>query len=379
MEQRLPNPSTKVKPVLRVGTLVDVFHETPFVSIIVPARNEEDVITACLESLVRQQEIAHEVILVDDGSTDKTVELARNVEGVHVITARPLLEGWTGKNNACFSGVLWAKGNWLLFTDADTVHQPHSFYTALDEAKEHLAALVSYSPKQEVRSLAEMLVMPVIFRELAKKYPPEKVSDTESTVAAANGQFLMVDAEIYRALGGHDSVHKEILEDVALAKLFKDNGHKIFFRYGGDVVRTRMYRTLRQLIEGWTKNLILLFPSPLHMVLGKMMQLSLLFGSALFFLGSIESGAQNQYTFAALIFIATYLAFVLSVRKAHFGWGPSLLAPFGNILFLILLLRSYIQRNVYGRTQWKGRKYTTNENGVQNQFKSKSQPTEGTL
>jgi glycosyltransferase involved in cell wall biosynthesis len=337
------------------------------------------VITACLESLVRQQDVAHEVLLVDDESTDKTVELARKIDGVTVITARPLVEGWTGKNNACFSGALWAKGNWLLFTDADTFHQPHALKTALDEAKENLAALVSYSPEQEIHSLAEMLVMPVVFRELARTYPPEKVSNRESPIAAANGQYLLVDAEIYRSLGGHEAVHEEVLEDVALAKSFKSARHGIFFRYGGDVVRTRMYRSLLHLIEGWTKNLVLLFPNTRRIVMRKTIQIAILFISAVLFAQAVANGARSQSIYSALIFVGLYLAFTLSARKAHFGWLPSLLAPFGNIFFLILLLRSHIQKNVYGRTQWKGREYSTQKKNGPSQYQSKSQPTEGTL
>ena len=334
---------------------------------------------ACLESLVTQQEIAHELILVDDGSTDKTAELARKIEGVHVIPARPLVEGWTGKNNACFSGALWAKGNWLLFTDADTVHQPHALKRALEEAREHLATLVSYSPEQEIHSLAEMMVMPVIFRELAKAYPPDKVSDKNSTFAAANGQFLLVEAEAYRYLGGHDAVHGEVLEDVALAQLFKSNGNNIFFRYGGDVVRTRMYRSLQKLVEGWTKNLSMLFPHVGRMVIVKALHLSLLFIAAVFVVQAIADGAQNQLAVTALIFCGVYSSFAISARKAHFGWIPSLLAPFGTMFFIILLLRSHIQRNVYGRTRWKDREYETRKNDGLNEFKQKSQPTEGTL
>src|SRR5262249_37295365 len=118
----------------------------------------------------------------------------------------------------------------------------------------------SYSPEQVVVSFWEKSVMPVIFAELAGKYRPAEVSDPLSPAAAANGQYILVERNAYNAIDGHAAVAGEILEDVALARAMKRSGRNIKFRYGGDAVRTRMYRTFGQLREGWTKNLALLFP-----------------------------------------------------------------------------------------------------------------------
>ena len=102
--------------------------------------------------------------------------------------------------------------------------------------------------------------MPVIFAELAAQYRPSQVSDPNSPAAAANGQYILVTREAYDAIGGHAAVATSLLEDVELARAIKQSGRKIFFRYGGDAVRTRMYRSFPQLREGWTKNLAILFP-----------------------------------------------------------------------------------------------------------------------
>ena len=109
--------------------------------------------------------------------------------------------------------------------------------------------------------------MPVIFAELAATYRPARVSDPESPAAAANGQYILISREAYDAVGGHAAVSGSLLEDVALARAVKASGRRIFFRYGGDAVRTRMYRSFAQLREGWTKNLALLFPSPARLAL----------------------------------------------------------------------------------------------------------------
>ena len=141
------------------------------------------------------------------------------------------------------SGAKIARGKWLLFTDADTVHKPGSLAKAVTEAEEQKASLLSYSPEQEVHSFWEKAVMPMIFAELAATYPPKKVNDPTSPIAAANGQYLLISREAYDAVGGHTKIANDLLEDVAMARLVKCSGRKIFFRYGGDAVRTRMYRS----------------------------------------------------------------------------------------------------------------------------------------
>ena len=237
----------------------------PTVSIIVPARNEEACLGACLESLVAQKGVQFEIIVVDDGSTDHTRAIAESFPGVRVISAPPLAAGCSGKCNAAQAGADVALGEWLLFTDADTVHLPGSLQRALAEAREHRADLLSYSPAQEVYGIVERALMTVIFAELASTYRPKEVSDPASPAAAANGQFLLITREAYNAVGGHAAVARTLLEDVALARAVKHSGRGLCFRYGGDIVRTRMYRSLPALWEGWTKNLALLFPQTLRL------------------------------------------------------------------------------------------------------------------
>ena len=127
--------------------------------------------------------------------------IAQGVEGVTVIEARPLPKGWTGKANAVWTGAQQAKGEWLLFTDADTVHEPGDLIRAMHEADKAKVAMLSYSPRQIVTGFWQRALMPLVFCELALAYPPEKVSNPESTLAAANGQFILVQREAYFAAG----------------------------------------------------------------------------------------------------------------------------------------------------------------------------------
>jgi glycosyltransferase involved in cell wall biosynthesis len=329
---------------------------TPDVSVIIPARNEEANLGACLESLVTQTGINFEIIVVNDHSTDRTPEIAASFP-VRVIDAHPLPTGWTGKNNAAATGAEAARGRWLLFTDADTVHLPGSLARAVQEAKENNADLLSYSPEQIAVTFWEMAVLPVVFAELARQYPPSKVSDPASPVAAANGQYLLIRREVYDAVGGHAAVAANILEDVALARAVKSSGHKIRFRYAAEAVRTRMYRNFHQLREGWTKNLALLFPNPGRLAMTTV--LSWIFPWAVLFLKLARFLTTWWWD---TVFVAGFLLMVGRLRRANFTSDMTLLgALFGMPMFAYLLICSK-RAHARGNVSWKGRTYEANEN-----------------
>ena len=235
----------------RAGTVFDQPEPEQLIelTVIVPARNEEQSIGECLKSLVAQSESVFELgrdwelIVVDDHSTDRTAEIARSFPGVTVMQAAKLEKGWTGKNNAIWTAARKARGKWILFTDADTIHEPGDLHRAMHEAARHKVGMLSYSPRQLVSGLWQRALMPLVFSELALAYPPAKVSDPNQRVAAANGQFLLVEREAYRKLGGHLSVKDRVLEDVELAFLAKRRKVGLRFRYAPDALSTRMYRT----------------------------------------------------------------------------------------------------------------------------------------
>jgi cellulose synthase/poly-beta-1,6-N-acetylglucosamine synthase-like glycosyltransferase len=328
----------------------------PRVSVIVPARNEEASLAACLQSLVKQENVSFEVIVVDDASSDGTRPIAEQFSGITIVDAPALPAGHTGKNNALTAGAAQAAGQWLLFTDADTVHAPGSLAMSLAEAEKRGVSLLSYSPQQEVEGVLERAVMPVIFAELAVTYRPSQVSDPTSTAAAANGQYLLVQREAYDAVGGHAAMACAILEDVALARAVKRSGRKIFFRYAGDAVHTRMYRSFAQLREGWTKNLALLFPAPGQLAVLRFTEFILIVGS-----GIVASLAyHDRRTRVAALLLAgclTGFGFLWKrIRNAHFSWDANLLAVFGLPVFAYLLLRSKLAHST-GNVTWKGRIY----------------------
>ena len=228
------------------------------VSVIIPARNEEASIARAVESVAAQLEVG-EVIVVNDQSTDRTGEilavLADRLPKLKVLATDDLPRNWIGKNYAASIGAAAASGDWLLFTDADTFHLPGSVRRALADAVDHDAVLVSYSPEQEVETFWERALIPFVYCRLAAKYAFSRVNDPRQPDAAANGQFMLVLRDAYEAAGGHAAVAGEILEDVALARRVKQQGCGIYFTAPIGIVRTRMYRSLAAMWQGWTKNL----------------------------------------------------------------------------------------------------------------------------
>ncbi len=344
----------------------------PEVSVIVPARNEEACLGACLESLTGQQGVSFEIIVVDDGSTDRTSEIAHSFPDVKLIEAGPLPDGWSGKSNAVYTGAQQARGQWLLFTDADTIHLPGSLARSLDEAKRHGAEMLSYSPAQELHGFAERAVMPVIFAELAAKYKPREVSDPNSSAAAANGQYLLITREAYDAVGGHAAIATCLLEDVELARAVKRSGRRIRFRFGGDAVRTRMYRSFTQLVEGWTKNLALLFKAPARLALARLLEFLAIICGLVF-----VALSRNDVRLAVLAGIAVtliYLNFIRRILKAHAGATSSVLAIFGLPIFSYLLLRSKLYYKWRRSVTWKGRRYSTEVSSPERERRTSTRP-----
>ena len=323
---------------------------------IVPARNEEASLGACLQSLVKQENVSFELIVVDDASSDGTRAIAEQFPDVIILNAPPVPAGHTGKCNALAAGAGKAAGHWLLFTDADTVHAPGSLAKSLAEAEKRGVSLLSYSPKQEVEGFLERAVMPVIFAELAATYRPSQVSDPASAAAAANGQYLLVSREAYDDAGGHAGIASSILEDVALARAVKRSGRKIFFRYGADAVRTRMYRSFAQLREGWTKNLVLLFPRPGNLAILRFTEFLLIAGSALLAVLAYHDRRMRLAAILGTVWLAAMSFLWNRIRKAHFSWDANLLAVFGLPVFSYLLLRSKLAHST-GNVTWKGRIY----------------------
>ena len=328
----------------------------PTISAIVPARNEELNIAACLRSLALQPEVV-EILVVNDQSIDRTAEIVRNlvqeIPRLRLLETSDLPPGWVGKNNAVWLGAQQAKGKWLLFTDADATLSEGATAKAFQLAEENVAALVSFSPEQTLVSWYEKALIPFVYCRLGRKFSFKDVNNPQSAAAAANGQFLLIQRSTYDAIGGHAAVAGEVLEDVALARRVKEDSWGIWFGSGAGYVSVRMYRTFSQMWSGWRKNLYQLVGGPsgsvlseleaafpwmtcLILVFGIRFPLATFVGVVLLLFRQISYGlelARNQFRFK----------FIIYYIPAVFLYAAVLLASY----------RSYAR----GKVRWKGREY----------------------
>ena len=249
------------------------------VSILLPARNEALSIRSCLESLLKQNYSSLEIIVLDDESVDATAEIARTLgfsaspeSKCRLIRGAPLPPGWTGKSWACHQLAEVAQGEYLLFTDADTVHQPETVSSAVAAAQRAGCDLLTLWPLQTTVTFAEKLVIPLMF-VVGGSYLPHWLlvwaqrspwigrvlgSKLLARCGTATGQFLLFRRQSYFKMGGHRAVGEHLVEDIALAREVAKripDGWRLITCDGTRLVSCRMYASLRQIWEGFTKNL----------------------------------------------------------------------------------------------------------------------------
>jgi hypothetical protein len=267
--------------------------------------------------------------------------------------------GWVGKNNAVWMGAQAATGNWLLFTDADAMHSANSARTALELAREHDAALVSFSPEQVMETWYEKALIPYVYCRLARLFSYDEINDPKKNAAAANGQFVMIRRDAYEAVGGHASVAGEILEDVALARRVKQAGYRLWFGSGRGIVRVRMYRTFRSMWHGWKKNLYQLIgrgPVAFRRELG-----AALFPVVGMLVAAIAVAGFTRSVLArvaALVggIVAIQLAYARELKRNSYPASLAFYGLAGRILYAAVLWASY-RAHRKGKLQWKDREY----------------------
>ena len=346
----------------------------PTVSAIVPARNEQATISDCIESLAQQPEIT-EILVVNDQSTDATgqivQDLMRTYPQLRLLETTMLPPGWVGKNHAVFQGAREAKGNWLLFTDADVIHGPSSVRKAIQVASgtgtpagalavsSTQPQLVSFSPEQLTESWYEKSLIPVVYCRLSRKFSFDEVNDPNSPAAAANGQFLLISREAYNATGGHAAIAAEVLEDVALAKKVKDAGYRIWFGSGKGIVSVRMYRSFPAMWEGWKKNIYRLIGAHPAALLAEIANAVLPILLVVFAVAAFWAFTKDWRAglFTAIVAVAVWHSRYR--RELRCNQYPASLVCYGipgKILYAAVLWASY-RAHQKGTLAWKGREY----------------------
>lgn len=344
----------------------------PLISVCVPARNEARNIRRCVDALLAQTYPNLEVIILDDRSTDATPrilnERSRADDRLSVINGVELPLGWAGKPHALTQASAAARGEWLCFVDADTFPAAGTLSAVYAKAIEAEADFFSIFTHQEMESFWERTILPLVLTALSAGFSPRKVNDPQSDIAIANGQFIFIKRAVYDAIGGHAAIKDSIVEDKDLAVRTKSSGYRLIVADGSDFVRTRMYTSLPEMWEGWTKNIYLgLRDDPRLVVLGifgaflalsAALLLPLWVGAGIY----LTVASPNQESFvilgeALLLWGALIYWRIRANQTMEIPLWYALTAPLGAGIFAAMMFTSAFKVISGKGVTWKGRNY----------------------
>lgn len=326
------------------------------VSVLVPARDEERSIEACVRSLALQHHRfpEYEVIVLDDASSDRTPDivaaLGREFPSVRLIRGEPLPAGWRGKNWACHQLARAARGEHLLFCDADTTMDVRGVARAVSEAVRREAALLSLMPSQRCETFAERLTIPLLHFFYLTFFPAFMLERSDDPrFAAANGQFMLFHRAAYDAIGGHAAIRASVVDDLALARLVRQHRARLCVLDGTGTIECRMYRSGAEVVAGFSKNLYAaLGGNPVRAIAVA----SMLF--ALFVAPPVLAVAQRSELWRAAALTGLALRGFTAVRAQERWWSP-LLHPLSVACAVALLARSMLLTSRGREAAWKGR------------------------
>ena len=333
----------------------------PFVSVLIPARNEEINIENCVSSLLKSNYPHLEIIVLDDNSSDKTYDIVKEIaehhETLRIVKGKKLPPGWNGKNWACHQLSQIARGDWLLFTDADTIHKPHSISTALAAAQKRKSDFVSCIPGFITKTWSEKLYFPVIHFVFVALFPFRMMNfSKDSRLSFAMGPFLFIRRDFYASWGGYEAIKTEVVDDIAMAKKVKEYNGKISIIDGTPFMDVRFYRNFKEVWNGFSKNS--------YEALGKAPPLLFLLLLACYYLfiypyvalwAAVES---NQNLTLPLLQVTT-LALIKLILSLRFKTGiiAGQLHLLTVIFALLILLNSFRLSFFKKKFEWKERLY----------------------
>lgn len=341
----------------------------PAVSIILPARNEARHIAECIAAIRASHWTDFELIVVDDHSTDGTGELARRAAAgdarIRIIDAPDLPAGWFGKQWACHSAVQHARGNLLVFTDADTRHGPELLARSLTAMRERRADLLSVIGTQMLESFWERLLMPQVFVLLLSRYGNTEVMSrsTNPRSKIANGQYFMLTRAMYDRVGGHAAVRDHVAEDLRIAQEACRRGASVQIVDGREHLHVRMYEGLGEFMRGWGKNVYAggrdTFPEGriVRALVRALYPLPAMWNIVPFVLGLVAAfGALPQQVlwWAGLCYAASAVLWMATSIESRVAPWYGLLHPLASAMLTVLFTRAAVRGD---RVQWKGREY----------------------
>ncbi|MCX6334658.1 MAG: glycosyltransferase family 2 protein [Bacteroidia bacterium] len=321
------------------------------VSVLIPARNEENNIGNILQDLLIQEYQNIEIIVFDDQSEDKTSEIVNGLSAVdyriRLVCSEGLPEGWLGKNFACHSLSKHAKGDYLMFLDADVRIKNNIVGKAVSFSKRHGLALISIFPKQIIKSYGERVTVPNMNYILLSLLPLILVRKSKFTsLSAANGQFMFFKADVYHSVDPHWFMKSNKVEDISISKYLKEKDHKIACLVGDDNINCRMYTGFCNAVSGFSKNVIAFFGN------------SFLF-AVIFWLVTTFGFIPVWFFLSSETFLAYLTVYLLTRIFVSLASHQNIIDNFGFIVPLQISMGIFIYKafiNKYFRKyQWKGR------------------------
>lgn len=308
----------------------------PSVSVVIPSRNESKRITPCIESMKSQTYPKLEVLIVDD-STDDTVDVIKNIvkgdKRFRIIKEEKLEGGWVGKPHALQQGSREAKGNWLLFIDADTIHDPDTITSAVKHAVKEKLDMLSILSELVCKSFWEKIIQPIPTGLLIFISPLAKVNDPKSKNAFALGPFILIKKTVFNKIGGYEKIRGRIADDVEMAQLLKNSGFRIGLARAHEFMKLRMYETFGDIWEGWSKNIFMGLVQKRE-IRAKGKQIAILLIGLFVVFGMVV------FPFISVI-LSLLVVYLLKISFWWFILGSSIFAWFASILIQSIVHKKY--------------------------------------
>ena len=337
----------------------------PLVSILIPARNEAENIKRCLRSLLKQDYPNIEILVLDDNSSDNTSmsvkKLAEKDDRIKLVAGKPLKKGWLGKCYACWQLSKYAKGKYLVFTDADTLHFGNSVSSTIGCLTRNKLDALSAIPRQIMVTIHERLVITWVHFGILTLLPLILVARSKNPLfSTANGQFLLFKREVYRKIGGHKSIKNKILEDIHISKMVKKHGYKFMIFDGSKNIYCRMYRNFHELIRGFSKFMFAAFDFKLFTLTAVILLISALFlfpfillplGILIFDWPGIII---DLIILQILIILVMRIVMALRLKSRILD---TFLHPLSMTYVILICINSVFQAKFGEGIYWKGRRY----------------------
>jgi glycosyltransferase involved in cell wall biosynthesis len=322
------------------------------VSILIPVRNEQDNILTLLQSIHKQDYHNYEVIILDDNSDDNTYQICAAFATEHprfkLIKGDELPVGWLGKNFACHQLARQAKGNFLLYLDADECIENGLINSAIHRMYLRKLGLLSLFTNQDMQSVGELLTVPLMHYLLLNLLPLQLVYLIKNPgVAAASGQFMLFAASAYNKNQWHEQVKDKVVEDVEIMKLVKANGYSGEALLANGMISCRMYKNYNEAVTGFSKNFLAAFN---YCILSLLIYIMFIFGGPMIIMMTLDF---NLIFFMAGLILLTRVMISLAAKQN--AWYNIVLHPV-QMVNLTLIAFLAIQKHLTKTNVWKGRR-----------------------